>query len=185
MSVAKNTAAKPELSAQLAEAYELHFEFVWRSLRRLGVPEDLLEDAAQDVFVVASRRVGEFEGRAKMRTWLFAIAQRVAQRKRRDRFRERRRTQALATAVRDESPSDPTAAKDAAATLARMLEHLDDTQRLVFVLVEVEGMTAVEVAESVGTKLNTVYSRLRAARSKMRTLAAQMREVPNGEGGTA
>ncbi len=66
------------------------------------------------------------------------------------------------------------AAKDAADTLAAMLDQLDDAQRLVFVLVEAEGMTAVEVAASLETNVNTVYSRLRSARKKMQALAAQL-----------
>src|SRR3954465_1058519 len=54
--------------------YDEHFDFVWRSLRRLGVPEALLDDAAQEVFLVAFRREKEFEGRSSVRTWLFGIA---------------------------------------------------------------------------------------------------------------
>lgn len=175
-------AAKPtpaELEAALAAAYEADFEFVWRSLRRLGVPPEQLEDAAQDVFVVAARRVHEFEGRAKVRTWLFAIAQRVAQRKRRDAFRHRRRTEALATEqahTGGDRTRDPSAAIDAASTLAAMLDHLDDAQRLVFVLVEVEQLSAVEVGEALDTNVNTIYSRLRTARTKLRQLAEQIRE---------
>lgn len=164
------------LSAELAVAYEAHFDFVWRSLRRLGVPPDMLEDAAQDVFVVAARKIGEFEGRARLRTWLFAIAQRVAQRKRRDRHRHLRRTEAAAAeqAHADVArETDPMAAHDAAATLASLLDKLDEGQRLVFVLVEVEGMTAVEVAESLGVNVNTLYSRLRSARQRLRELAAE------------
>lgn len=166
------SAAGTGMSEALAEAYEAHFDFVWRSLRRLGVPAEGLEDAAQDVFVVAARKIHEFEGRARLRTWLFAIAQRVAMRKRRDAFRHRRRTEAV-SAEQAHLPgrSDPMSARDAAAILAAMLEQLDEGQRLVFVLVEIEGMTAVEVAESLGANVNTVYSRLRSARKRMQALA--------------
>src|SRR4051794_13567852 len=60
------------------EVYDAHFAFVWRSLRRLRVPEASLKDAMQDVFLVVHRRLGEFEGRAKVTTWLFGICLRVA-----------------------------------------------------------------------------------------------------------
>ncbi|HSD87703.1 MAG TPA: sigma-70 family RNA polymerase sigma factor, partial [Kofleriaceae bacterium] len=60
------------------EVYAAHFAFVWRVLRTFGVPDAALEDAAQDVFVVVHRRLPEFEGRAAITTWLFAIARRVA-----------------------------------------------------------------------------------------------------------
>jgi RNA polymerase sigma-70 factor (ECF subfamily) len=168
------------MSQELARAYDEHLEFVWRSLRRLGVPHDVLEDACQDVFVVAARRIAEFEGRARLRTWLFAIAQRVAQRKRRDRFRERRRIDALAIASgHSGNARDDHAQRDAAATLARLLDGLDDAQRLIYVLVELEELSAVEVAASIGVNLNTVYGRLRAARAKLRQLAGTS-ESPGG-----
>ena len=48
VSSGSDTAARAELNDHLAQAYEEHFEFVWRSLRRLGVPENMLEDATQD-----------------------------------------------------------------------------------------------------------------------------------------
>ena len=53
--------------------YREHHRFVWRSLRRMGVPTDGLEDALQEVFIVAARRHGEFEGRSSVKTWLFSI----------------------------------------------------------------------------------------------------------------
>src|SRR5882724_509457 len=57
--------------------YDAYFDFVWRSLRRLGVPEATLDDAAQDVFVVVHRRLPEFEARSTVKTWLFGIVLRV------------------------------------------------------------------------------------------------------------
>lgn len=46
---------------------------MWRVLRALGVPDAQLEDAVQDVFVVVHRRLSEWQGRAAITTWLFAI----------------------------------------------------------------------------------------------------------------
>ena len=68
--------------------YEEHFEFVWRSLRLLGVAPELLEDVTQDVFSVVARQLDDFEGRASVRTWLFAILQRVAANQRRVQVRK-------------------------------------------------------------------------------------------------
>src|SRR5689334_15233045 len=65
------------------EVYEEQFRFVWRSLRRLGVRESDVADAAQDVFLVVHRRLGEFEGRSKVSTWLYGICYRVARDRRR------------------------------------------------------------------------------------------------------
>ena len=58
--------------------YEVEFAFVWRTLRRLGVQVDQLDDAAHDVFLVVFRRLAEFQGRSSFRTWLFGIAHNVA-----------------------------------------------------------------------------------------------------------
>ena len=69
------------------EVYAAHFGFVWRVLRTFGVPAASLEDAAQDVFVVVHRRLPEFEGRAAITTWLFAIVLGVARNHRRSQRR--------------------------------------------------------------------------------------------------
>src|ERR1700733_941407 len=59
--------------------YDAHVDFVWRNLRRLGVPEADTEDRTQEVFVVAHRRFAEFVDRGHgPRAWLFQIVLRVA-----------------------------------------------------------------------------------------------------------
>src|SRR3954452_665763 len=65
------------------EVYDRHFRFVWRVLRASGLPDSMVEDAAQDVFVVVHRRLSEFEGRSDIRTWLFRIARWVVTSERR------------------------------------------------------------------------------------------------------
>jgi len=57
--------------------YEAHFRYVWRCLRSLGVYDAQVDDALQDVFVVAARRLADFDGGAELRTWLYAIALRT------------------------------------------------------------------------------------------------------------
>lgn len=168
----------------LEAAYRAHCDFVRRSLARLGVPQDMLDDALQDVFVVAVRRIHEFEGRAKLRTWLFAIAQRVAQRKRRDLFRHRRRVDAVGDARAQLAPPVDTAQRqDALRTLATLLEVLEEGPRMIFVLVELEGMSVVEVAASLDANVNTIHARLRAARKKIRQAAVALRTADASPGG--
>src|SRR5262245_8429480 len=70
--------AQPETFVDFAEVYEEHFTFVWKSLRRLGVPPASVDDAAQDVFVVVHRKLETFEGRSSLKTWLFGIAHLIA-----------------------------------------------------------------------------------------------------------
>lgn len=153
----------------LSTVYAEHHAFVWRAVVRLGVPSERVDDAVHDVFMVVARRLGEFEGKSTMRTWLFAIAMRVAQSVRRDAAREARRLQKLGevAANRVDAPHD---AADAKHTLQELLEHLDDEKRAVFVMAELEGMTAPEIAAVIGGKVATVYSRLRLAREALEAL---------------
>jgi RNA polymerase sigma-70 factor (ECF subfamily) len=148
------------------EVYAMHVAFVWRVLRTFGVAEAQVEDAVQDVFVVVHRRLREWQGKAAITTWLFAIARRVASNHRR---RAGKRTEPLV----DELPSDGTGGGDpfaeasraqAAATVLAILEQLDEDKRIVFALVELEQLPVPEVARMLDLNLNTAYSRLRLAR---------------------
>ena len=162
----ERSAAAP--AADLATVYEAHFRYVWRCLRSLGVDDAVLDDAMQDVFVVVQRKLADFDGGAELRTWLYAIALHIAR-----KYRERRRREPAS--LETTRPSQPelalaesgerTALSNERLALARaVLETLSDDQREVFVLARVEQMSAPEIASVVGVPLNTVYSRLRAAR---------------------
>jgi RNA polymerase sigma-70 factor (ECF subfamily) len=156
--------------------YDDQFDFVWRSLRGLGVADASLDDAVQDVFVVVHRRLGEFEGRASLQTWLYAIARRVGQRYRRSASRRHERDAALDDHLVDAQAVDPAAeAQRAEATrlLLELVAELDDDKREVFVLVEIEQRSVPEVAEMLGLKLNTAYSRLRLARQRFEAAIAR------------
>jgi RNA polymerase sigma-70 factor (ECF subfamily) len=156
------------------EIYAAHFAFVWRILRTFGVAEAALEDATQDVFVVVHRRLPEFEGRAAVTTWLFAIARRVA-----GTYRRKRTTDPLA----DEpvGTADTFAAlsrAEATATVLGILDHMDEDKRIVFALVELEQMSVPEVARVLELNLNTAYSRLRLARQAFETAVRARKVVP-------
>ncbi len=164
---------------ELAAVYRQHHDFVWRSLLRLGVSPSLVEDAVHEVFLVVARRLPEFAGRAALRTWLFAIAIRVAQSLRRDRAREQLH---LARFEREQpgGADEPHRRRDAAEVLHRLLAALDDDKRAVFIMAELEGMTAPEMAEALDLKLPTVYSRLRAARAAMERAVAVLERSSGG-----
>lgn len=157
------------LTQRFTELYETHFDFIWRSLRHLGVPEAQIDDAAQDTFVVAHRRLADFEARAAPRTWLFAIAMRVASDHRRSQRRRGRLSQALSdvTPAPSRSPLEDAARSEAQRLCLAALDQLPDEQRGVWVLSELEHMAAPDIAQTLDLKLNTVYSRLRVARTKM------------------
>ena len=164
----------------LPALYEAWVDFVWRSLRRLGVAEASLDDAVQDVFLVVHRRLADFEGRSSPKTWLFGIALRIAKDHRRS-ARRRGGVELLPTDLPDcgASPFDALDRKQALGTLDAALGHLDDDRRAVLVMMEIEGMTAPEVAEVLEIKLNTVYSRLRLAR---RDLDAALASIAGRQG---
>lgn len=145
--------------------YDAHFDYVWRSLRRLGVPEAALDDATQEVFVVALRRQAQFEGRSSVRTWLFGIALNRAREL--ARSARRRAEDELPEYLPDiASPDQEQRAIDTQALglVYRALDELTSDRRAVLVMADVEEMTAAEIAELLAIPLNTVYSRIRLAR---------------------
>jgi RNA polymerase sigma-70 factor, ECF subfamily len=154
-----------------AEVYESCAKLVWRNLRRLGVPEAAVEDAAQDVFLVVHRRLPEFEGRSSLRTWIFGIVLRVAARHRRKArgvaVREAAIPAELAEALSassHDSPYERALQRQASALMQRVLDLLDDERRALLIMVDLEQTSVAEAAEALELNLNTAYSRLRAAR---------------------
>ena len=158
----RRTVSADEPASRVAALFDAHCGFVCRVLRHHGVHEAALDDAVQDVFVTAHRRWSSFEGRSSARSWLYGIARRIAFRYRRSADARARRFVAEADAG-SEGIDEPFARAHAAHSLAALLHELDADKRTVFVLAEVEGMTAPEVAEALGIPLGTAYSRLRAA----------------------
>ena len=149
----------------LAQIFREYGPFVWRGLRRLGIPESDVEDVCQEVFVVVHRKLGDFEGRSSLRTWIYGICARTASDYRRSgRVRREVVTDTPPDAPQDGGQQDAFALKQARATLDRILDQLDDDKRSVFVLYEIEELTMAEVAEALGCPLQTAYSRLHAAR---------------------
>jgi len=146
--------------------YREHHAFVWRNVRRLGCSDEWVDDAVHEVFLVATRRLAEFEGRSSLRTWLFAIAFRVVARMRRDRSRQLRHTQRYAS-ERPEAVADAEREHEAAHYLRQLLLRLSEAQRLVLILAELEGFTSAEIAETLSVPVGTVDSRLRAARTQL------------------
>jgi RNA polymerase sigma-70 factor (ECF subfamily) len=156
-------AARPPTPVNVTLLFREQGAWVWRLLRRLGVPLSALDDAVQEVFIVVHRRRAELSIKGAGRALLSAIAVRVA----RDQRRSGHRRQVgevvdLPAAQRD--PHQHAEARQAVELALNLLEGLDAEKREVFVMAELEGMTAPEMAEVLELKINTVYSRLRAAR---------------------
>jgi RNA polymerase sigma-70 factor (ECF subfamily) len=161
-----DSAARTQAFPEAEALYREHFAFVWRNARRLGCTDEWVDDAVHEVFLVATRRLGEFERRSSIRTWLFAITFRVVGRMMRDRKRRREHVSRYAV-EQSARVSDSARESEAAHYLRQLLLKLSEPQRAVLILVELEGFTSFEVAETLGVPTGTVDSRLRAARIQL------------------
>ena len=156
-----------DLRPELGAIYAAHFTHVWHTLRRYGVVERDLEDAAHEVFLVVHRRLGDYDPSRPLRPWLSGIAWRVASDERRRARHHRERLGHTSEPV-----SARPAADDAVATardrqlVVDTLEELPDDQRRVFVMYELDEAGMPEIAEALAVPLNTAYSRLRLARKR-------------------
>jgi len=159
--------------------YAEQFDFVWRNLRRLGVPESALRDATQEVFLVVYRRLGEFIPRGTLRSWLYSILRRVALAQKRLYRLQLPRGTTNTDPLTDESLPDPESDAIRGQSLRLLLEllnELDDDKREALVSVDLEGMSVPEACVALEVNLNTLYSRLYAARRQMRQRLASHRE---------
>lgn len=155
----------------LEAIYEEHFEYVWRTLLRLGVFPDAAPDAAQNVFLVVNRRLASYDPSRPVRPWLFGIARNVA-RDHRKRVASRRET--LEPELVDPASHSSVDEQLAAAQIVhRALAELDETRRAVFVLHALDEVPMKEVAEALEMPLNTAYSHYRRGRDEFRTAATR------------
>jgi RNA polymerase sigma-70 factor, ECF subfamily len=166
--------------ASFDRVYSTYVEFVWRSALRLGVEEAAADDVVQQVFLVVYQRLNRFEWRSTLKTWLFAILLRVA----RDHRRVvRRKSPHLAHESVDPdlvadgaiNPHEALSRAEASRTIDVLLDSLEGEKRVVFVMAELEEMTAAEISVATGLAPNAVYSRLRAARTDFERAAAALR----------
>ncbi|HLK39725.1 MAG TPA: sigma-70 family RNA polymerase sigma factor [Polyangiaceae bacterium] len=166
---APDDGVRPVAFPPFRQVFDEHAAAVGRTLRYLGVPEADLMDAAQEVFLVVNRRCVDFEGRSRISTWIRQICLRVALSYRRKR--RRRREDVVAEppeAVSDADQHQDFELRERRGTLARLLDALDDDQREVIVLYEIEQLPMREVAAAVGCPVQTAYSRRKAALEKLR-----------------
>lgn len=146
-----------------------HFNFVWRTLRRLGVPIADLPDVAQEVFLVVHRRLPDYEARGRVTTWLFPICLHAA-RDRRRRAHVRREVSSEEQELVDPAPlpGNELERRDDLALFEAALDGMNLDQRAVFVLFELEELRGEDIARMLEIPLGTVYSRLRLARAAFR-----------------
>lgn len=170
--------ASRSIEERVGQTVAEHYEFVWRSLRRLGVLEASADDAAQQVFCVYAKRVRDVLP-GKDKTFLFGVVLRVAQSVRREHQRRAEVNDDDAMAAISTTEAGPDERLDeerARAVLDAVLAELPIDLRAVFVLYEIEELTMAEIATMLELPPGTVASRLRRARACFEERVASLRE---------
>lgn len=181
------TSAVSELALSLADseasgnAEELdalvrtNFEFVWRLLRRLGLPESDADDAAQQVFTIACRRFGAIQ-KGSERSFLYGCALNGAAKWRAARARQRGRIELDADIVESEHPGGDELLdrQKARQLLDEILDSMPEELRTVFVLFEFEELSSIQIADLLGVPRGTAASRLRRAREDFEKRVARV-----------
>lgn len=174
-------------AASAEQAYQLWKGRVWRFASRLGIPNEALEDATQDVFTAVFRRWSDFQGLSTRRTWVLGFVPRVASSYRR---RQRQRPEPVFDAeARGSAPehqpsgsseSDPfesTARREATRVVRAFLDGLPENDRQLFVLVDLEDASVVEAAAILNIATHRAYKTLEKIRRALETTMVRHRAV--------
>ena len=147
-------------------AFQGEIDYLWRTLRRLGVSPSEIEDLAQEVFLALRRSWLEYDRARPFRPYLFGIAFRIASAHQRKRGRE----VALGIVeVLDSAPGpdDALETKRARALVLVALERIPLPRRAVLVMHDLDDVAMTEAARVLSIPLFTAYSRLRKARKEL------------------
>lgn len=147
----------------LESLFVAHADFIFRACRQLGLDAAAAEDATQQVFMTAARKLAAIPA-TRERGFLFAVARNIVANTRRSL---RRRREDFAEVEIPDHASAPDQLLDRARARAladRVLDEMDLDLRVAFVLFEVEQLTFTEIAELLEIPRGTVASRVRRAR---------------------
>ena len=167
---------RPEDSGRLAEIVRHHLPFVWRCLRRFGLPPAEADDAAQEVILTTARRLHDIPA-GRERAFLFGVAMRIAASVRR---KLDRRGEQLSDALdsmlvdRHPTPEQLVDQRQARELLDHILSELSLEHRVVLILFEVEQLGVQEIADLLELKTGTVASRLQRARAEFERHVARL-----------
>jgi RNA polymerase sigma-70 factor (ECF subfamily) len=161
----------------LRALFDAHYASIWRLLRRLGVRREQLDDASQEVFRVAARRLGDIRAGSE-HAFLYGVALRVAS----DAARRRSVDACCAgpeplerLAMEHPNPEERLEQRQALQLLDGVLDALPLELRTVFVLFELEGLRVKDIAALEGLPEGTVSSRLRRAREEFSAVVRRLR----------
>jgi len=168
---------------RLRALVDAHYDFVWRTLRYLGLTDADAEDGAQQVMCVLARRIGEVAPGAE-RSFLFSTTTNVAGTWRRT---ARRRPEDAEEDLDVLAASTPTTEelvdqRRAHEVLQQIIQAMPVELRLVFVLYEIEELTTATIAAMIGVPAGTVASRLRKARETFHAIVKRMQAARRARG---
>jgi RNA polymerase sigma-70 factor (ECF subfamily) len=165
---------------QLVKKYEsLVYSFAFKMCR----DDDKASETWQDTFVNVFRKLHQFDGRSKFTTWLYSIVTNSCKMKRRQRKLDQASVSIELPADQDDpdhdhpvqtipswrdTPLDSVMDKELRTLLDDAIQKLPYDYRVVFVLRDVEGMSAVETGKILKLSVPAVKSRLRRARVFLR-----------------
>jgi RNA polymerase sigma-70 factor (ECF subfamily) len=156
------------------ELFRLHFDYVWNTLRRLGVPAGDLEDLAHDTFLQVFRQYSQYDPARPIKPWLFGFAFRMASEHRRRLARGVESTLDVELVDPGASPLDSLVLGERLKLAQAALDAIEIERRGVFILHQLDGCPIPEVAESLGILVATAYSRLRLAREDFSRAAKRL-----------
>jgi len=176
-------ASSSEHELDIGGLYRQHARTVARWAGRLGGHDVDVEDVVQEVFLIAKQRLRRFDGGQQISTWLFRTTEKIVQTARRKQ--RLRRWLSLSTQV--PAPGMGTPHRGPAEVLQcrrdidcvyRVLDRLNEKQRRVLILFELEGLSTHEIAALTGVQVGTVRIWLFRARARFIKEHAQVTGIP-------
>lgn len=170
-------ALSPPPPPSFDDIYASECSYVWNCLRRLGVQSRDLEDVVHDCFLIANRRLVDYDARRPLRPWLYGIALRVASDYRKS-ARNRREVLSAEPPEADGSPARPDeelSAEQNRELVLEALDSLDFKNRVIFVMHDINEHTMAEASEELDLPAATLYSRLRVARDQFTAAVQRIR----------
>lgn len=157
--------------------FQLHRRDVTRLVMRMASGRTDVEDLVQDVFVQVHRSLPDFRGESKFSTWIHRIAVNVVLMARRAAKSRPVFAGEVSEHLTSEGawPDDDATRRERMRAFQRCIDTLPDKKRTVFILHDIDGMSAAEIAEVVDAPTMTVRTRLFYAR---RELCERMKEEP-------
>jgi len=187
MSDTRSTGKAEPRPVEIGELFAAYHQRVSVWVRRLGGPQIEVDDAVQEVFLLAHRRLRKLKDRGGLTVWLYRVTENVVRHQRR-RLRRRREVLsggAEADRLASDSPSagelltDEEARRKSLQLIYEVLDRMSERSRTLIILFELEELTGQEIAELKGVKVATVWVLLHRARAEFRRqLAALQRTSP-------